>query len=79
VSPGDGPSSEFYYDGKTMVAFAPAENLVAIAEAPSTIDAALEKAVSVAMRLSFASRATSVMLMVPLLSRPEVPMLRWLL
>ena len=29
-----------------MVAFMPAENLVAIAEAPPTIDAALEKAVS---------------------------------
>jgi Ca2+/H+ antiporter len=62
-----------------MVAFMPAENLVAVAEAPPTIDAALEAAVSVAMRLSFASRATSVMLMVPLLSRLEVPMLRSLL
>ena len=27
VNPGDGPASEFYLDGKTMVAFAPAENL----------------------------------------------------
>ncbi len=40
----DGPASEFYYDGKTMVAFAPAENLVAVAEAPPTIDATLEAA-----------------------------------
>jgi len=44
ITPGDGPASDFYYDGKTMVAYAPAENLVAIAEAPPTIDAALEAA-----------------------------------
>jgi len=44
ITPGDGPASEFYYDGKTMVAFMPAEKLVAIAEAPPTIDAALEAA-----------------------------------
>ena len=44
ITPGDGPASEFYYDGKTMVAFAPAENLVAVAEAPPTIDAALKAA-----------------------------------
>jgi hypothetical protein len=42
LSPGDGPASEFYYNGKTLVAFAPAENLVAIAEAPGTIDQALK-------------------------------------
>ena len=29
ITPGDGPATEFYYDGKTMMAFAPAENLVA--------------------------------------------------
>ena len=40
---GDGPASEFYDDGKMMMAYAPAENLVAIADAPSTIDATLEK------------------------------------
>jgi hypothetical protein len=44
ITPGDGPPSEFYYDGRTMVAFAPSENLVAVAEAPPTIDAALEAA-----------------------------------
>src|SRR5262245_1714886 len=44
ITPGDGPASEFYYDGKTMTAFMPAENLVAIAEAPPTIDATLEAA-----------------------------------
>ena len=40
----DGPASEFYYDGKRMMAYAPAENLVAIADAPGTLDAALEQA-----------------------------------
>ncbi len=44
VMPGDGPASEFYYDGKAMVAYAPTENLVAVADAPPTIDAALEAA-----------------------------------
>jgi hypothetical protein len=38
ITSGDGPVSEFYYDGKTMVAFAPAENLVAVADAPPTVD-----------------------------------------
>jgi hypothetical protein len=32
---GDGPTSEFYYDGKIVMAYAPAENLVAVAGAPS--------------------------------------------
>jgi hypothetical protein len=41
---GDGPASEFYYDGKIMMAYAPAENLVAVANAPRTIDATLEEA-----------------------------------
>jgi len=44
VTTGDGPPSEFYYDGKAMMAFAPAENLVAVADAPPTIDAALQSA-----------------------------------
>ena len=48
VMPGDGPASEFYYDGKTMTAYAPAENLVAVADAPPTIDAALMKAYNTA-------------------------------
>jgi hypothetical protein len=41
---GDGPASEFYYDGKLMMAFAPAENLLAVADAPPTIDATLAAA-----------------------------------
>ena len=44
IIPGDGPASEFYYDGKTMTAFARAEGLIAIASAPPTIDATLEAA-----------------------------------
>ena len=44
ITPGDGPASEFYYDGKTMMAFAPAANLVAVAPAPPTIDATLKVA-----------------------------------
>jgi hypothetical protein len=44
VMPGDGPASEYYYDGKAMMAYAPAENLVAVADAPPTIDAALAAA-----------------------------------
>ena len=34
VTPADGPASEFYYDGKIMMAYAPTENLVAVADAP---------------------------------------------
>jgi hypothetical protein len=44
ITLGDGPASEFYYDGKMMMAYAPAENLVAVADAPPTIDAALKAA-----------------------------------
>ncbi len=44
ITPGDGPASEFYYNGKTMTAYAPSENLVAVAEAPPTIDETLKAA-----------------------------------
>jgi hypothetical protein len=44
LMPGDGPASEFYYDGKAMIAYAPAENLAAVADAPPTVDAALAAA-----------------------------------
>ena len=44
VTSADGPATEFYYDGKTMTAFAPAENLAASGPAPATIDATLQKA-----------------------------------
>ncbi|KEF40843.1 MAG: hypothetical protein ER33_14790 [Cyanobium sp. CACIAM 14] len=44
ITLGDGPASEFYFDGRTMMAFAPAENLVAVAPAPPSIDAMLKAA-----------------------------------
>jgi hypothetical protein len=44
ITPGDGPASEFYYDGKSMMAYVPDENLVAVADAPPTIDGALKAA-----------------------------------
>lgn len=44
ITPGDGPAVEFYYDGKTMTAYSPAENVVAVADAPPTIDGALKSA-----------------------------------
>jgi len=44
ITVADGPRSEFYYNGKTMTAFAVPENLVAVTEAPPTIDAALKVA-----------------------------------
>ena len=45
---GDGPANSFYYDGKTMMGYAPAENLLAVVDAPPTIDATLEKAYQLA-------------------------------
>jgi hypothetical protein len=44
ISPGDGPPSEFYYDGKTMTAYEPQADLVAMADAPPTIDEMLKVA-----------------------------------
>jgi hypothetical protein len=44
ITVGDGPKSEFYYDGKTMTAYQPGENLIASADAPATIDATLKAA-----------------------------------
>lgn len=44
LTSGDGPATEFYYDGKQAYAFEPKENLLAQAEAPPTIDATLEAA-----------------------------------
>src|SRR6185436_20758241 len=44
ITPADGPASEFYYDGRTVMAYTPSANLVAVANAPSTIEATLEAA-----------------------------------
>jgi hypothetical protein len=42
ITPGDGPANEFYYDGKTIVTYAPAEDMAATATAPPTITGALQ-------------------------------------
>src|SRR5450755_2144597 len=34
LKPGDGPANGFYYDGKQMMGYASAENLLAVADAP---------------------------------------------
>jgi hypothetical protein len=44
IIPGDGPASEFYYDGKTMTAYVPKDNMSAVADAPPTIEDALKAA-----------------------------------
>jgi hypothetical protein len=44
ITPGDGVADEFYYDGKTMMAYVPSEDLVAAAEAPPTIDQMIDAA-----------------------------------
>lgn len=41
---GDGPPSEFYYDGKEMAAYFPASNLIAVENAPAHLDDMLESA-----------------------------------
>jgi len=48
ITLGDGPASEFYYDGKRIMAYAPAEDLVAVADAPPTLDETMEVAYHVA-------------------------------
>ncbi|MBK9116037.1 MAG: DUF2092 domain-containing protein [Betaproteobacteria bacterium] len=44
LMPGDGPASEFYYDGRTITAYAPVENLAAVVDAPPSLDAMLKMA-----------------------------------
>lgn len=44
VVPGDGPASQFFYDGKTMTAYAPQAKLAAVVDAPPTIEEALKAA-----------------------------------
>ena len=44
ITPGDGPAYEFYYDGKHMMAYAPAADPVAVADAPPTIEATMKAA-----------------------------------
>ena len=44
ITLGDGTPDEFYYDGKTMMAYVPGAELVAVADAPPTIDKLLDEA-----------------------------------
>ncbi|HEY2050037.1 MAG TPA: DUF2092 domain-containing protein [Caulobacteraceae bacterium] len=44
IKSGDGVPDEFYYDGKTVMAYVPSEDLVAVADAPATIDEMLTSA-----------------------------------
>ncbi|SDT89085.1 hypothetical protein SAMN05216296_0301 [Pseudomonas pohangensis] len=44
LTSGDGPVSEFYYDGQQVFAYVPADNLLAVADAPPSIDATLQAA-----------------------------------
>ena len=44
ITPGDGAPDEFYYDGKTMMAYVPGAELAAVAEAPPTIDQLIDHA-----------------------------------
>jgi len=48
LKPADGNATSFYYDGKSMMGYSPTENLLAVADAPPTIDATLEKAYQLA-------------------------------
>jgi hypothetical protein len=45
IVPGDGPPSEFYYDGKTMMVLLPDKKLVAVADAPPALDDMFEAAI----------------------------------
>jgi hypothetical protein len=42
ITLGDGTPDEFYYDGKLMMAYVPSADLVAVADAPPTIDKLLD-------------------------------------
>jgi hypothetical protein len=44
ITPGDGIPDEFYYDGKAMMAYVPSQDLVAVADAPPTIDQMVDTA-----------------------------------
>jgi hypothetical protein len=44
IKVGDGIPDEFYYDGKTMTAYVPSADLIAVADAPPTIDEMLDAA-----------------------------------
>jgi hypothetical protein len=44
ITPGDGPAYDFLYDGKDMLAYSPAADLVAVGPAPPTVDETIDAA-----------------------------------
>ena len=44
ITPGDGTPDEFYYDGKTMMAYVPSADLVAVSDAPPILDKLIDEA-----------------------------------
>ncbi len=44
ITPGDGPASDFFYDGHQMIAYDPNQDLAAISDAPPTLEAAMKLA-----------------------------------
>lgn len=44
ITPGDGPASDFFYDGHQMIAFDPRQDLAAVSPAPPTLQAAMKEA-----------------------------------
>lgn len=44
ITPGDGTPDEFYFDGKVMMAYVPSEDLVAVAQAPASLDRMVDTA-----------------------------------
>jgi hypothetical protein len=43
IVPGDGPPSEFYFDGSTVAVLTPKEDLVAVADVPGNVEDMLER------------------------------------
>jgi hypothetical protein len=43
IVPGDGPPSEFYFDGNAVAVFTPKEDLIAVADVPGNVEEMLEK------------------------------------
>jgi hypothetical protein len=44
ITPGDGVPDEFYYNGKTIMVYVPSADMVAMADAPPTVDAMVDAA-----------------------------------
>ena len=48
ITPGDGPASDFFYDGTQMIAYDPNQDLAAISPAPPTLEATMQQALQTA-------------------------------